>query len=80
LNDLDLYEAPEVASKMLVAAMGLIGTVTSEQRAHLWLSMEDPARQDWDIIPRPEHTRRHRPGHAAVPAQRQGPHRHAAGA
>ena len=56
MNDLDLYEAPEVASKMLVAAMGLIGTVTSEQRGHLWLSMDDPARQDWDIIPRPEHT------------------------
>ena len=56
MNDLDLYEAPEVASKMLVAAMGLIGSVTSQQRGHLWLSMDDPARQDWDIIPRPEHT------------------------
>ena len=56
MNDLDLYEAPEVASKMLVAAMGLIGSVTSQQRGHLWLSLDDPARQDWDIIPRPEHT------------------------
>ena len=33
----DLYEAPQVASKMLVAAMGLIETLTVAQRAHLVL-------------------------------------------
>jgi hypothetical protein len=52
----DLYEAPEVASKMLVAAMGLIGTLTPGQREHLVLPLDDPHRIDWDIIPRPEHT------------------------
>jgi len=52
----DLYEAPEVASKMLVAAMGLIGILTPAQREHLVLPLDDPHRVDWDIIPRPEHT------------------------
>ena len=31
----DLYEAPEIASKMLVAAMGLISTLSVTQREHL---------------------------------------------
>ncbi len=52
----DLYEAPEVASKMLVAAMGLIETLTPIQRGHLVLPLDDPRRMDWDIIPRPEGT------------------------
>src|SRR4051812_24928737 len=56
LNDADLYAAPEVASKMLVAAMGLIETLTPVQRDHLVLPLDHPARQDWDIIPRPEGT------------------------
>ena len=54
--DDDVYEAPEVASKMLVAAMGLIETLDVTQRAHLVLPLDDPRRQDWDIIPRPEGT------------------------
>lgn len=52
----ELYEAPEVAGKMLVAAMGLIETLTPIQRGHLVLPLDDPRRQDWDIIPRPEKT------------------------
>jgi Protein of unknown function (DUF3500) len=52
----DLYEAPQVASKMLVAAMGLIRTLSTTQRDHLLLPIDDPSRQDWDIIPRPETT------------------------
>ena len=56
----DVYEAPGVASKMLVAAMGLIETLDVNQRAHLVLPLDDPRRQDWDIIPRPEGTGRHR--------------------
>jgi len=52
----DVYEAPGVASKMLVAAMGLIETLDVNQRAHLVLPLDDPRRQDWDIIPRPEGT------------------------
>jgi hypothetical protein len=52
----DLYEAPEVASKMLVTAMGLIETLTPIQRDHLVLPLDDPRRMDWDIIPRPEGT------------------------
>ena len=52
----DLYEAPQVASKVLVAAMGLIETLTVTQRAHLVLPLDAPQRQDWDIIPRPEGT------------------------
>jgi hypothetical protein len=52
----ELYEAPEVASKMLVAAMGLIETLSVTQRDYLVLPLDDPRRQDWDIIPRPEHT------------------------
>jgi len=52
----DLYEAPEIASKMLVAAMGLISTLSVTQRDHLQLELDDPHRIDWDIIPRPEHT------------------------
>jgi Protein of unknown function (DUF3500) len=56
IRDDDLYEAPQVASKMLVAAMGLIETLTPTQRAHLVLPMDAPQRQDWDIIPRPEGT------------------------
>jgi hypothetical protein len=52
----DLYAAPEVASKMLVAAMGLVETLTPIQRDHLVLPLNDPRRQDWDIIPRPETT------------------------
>ncbi|TIC81768.1 DUF3500 domain-containing protein [Nocardioides sp. GY 10127] len=52
----ELYEAPEVASKMLVAVMGLIETADLTQRQHLVLPMDDPHRFDWDIIPRPEHT------------------------
>jgi hypothetical protein len=42
----DLYEAPEVASKMLVAAMGLIETLNPVQRDHLVLPLDHPARQD----------------------------------
>jgi uncharacterized protein DUF3500 len=52
----DLYEAREVASKMLVTAMGLIETLTPIQRDHLVLPLDDPRRMDWDIIPRPEGT------------------------
>ena len=52
----DLYEAPEVAGKMLVTAMGLIETLTPEQRGHLVLPLDHPSRMDWDIIPRPEGT------------------------
>jgi hypothetical protein len=52
----ELYEAPEVASKMLVAAMGLIETLTTGQRDHLVIALDDPRRIDWDIIPRPETT------------------------
>ena len=52
----DLYEAPQVASKMLVATMGLIETLSVTQRAHLVLPLDAPERQDWDIIPRPEGT------------------------
>jgi hypothetical protein len=55
VND-DLYAAPEVAGKMLVAAMGLVETLTPVQRDHLVLPLNDPRRQDWDIIPRPETT------------------------
>lgn len=51
-----LYEAPQIASKMLVAAMGLIETAKAEHRAHLVLPLNAPERCDWDIIPRPEHT------------------------
>ena len=54
--DDDVYEAPAVASKVLVAAMGLIETLDVNQRAHLVLPLDDPRRQDWDIIPRPEGT------------------------
>ena len=50
------YEAPAVASKMLVAAMGLIETLDVEPAGHLVLPLDDPRRQDWDIIPRPEGT------------------------
>jgi hypothetical protein len=52
----ELYEAPQVASKMLVAAMGLIETLSVAQRDYLVLPLDDGRRQDWDIIPRPEHT------------------------
>jgi hypothetical protein len=41
---------------MLVAVMGLIRTLSTTQRDHLLLDLDDPARQDWDIIPRPETT------------------------
>jgi Protein of unknown function (DUF3500) len=52
----ELYDAPQVASMMLVAAMGLIRTLSTTQRDHLVLEIDDPRRQDWDIIPRPETT------------------------
>ncbi|MFV0457726.1 MAG: DUF3500 domain-containing protein [Actinomycetales bacterium] len=52
----DVYEAPEVASAMLVAAMGLVETLTTAQRQYLVLPMDAPQRMDWDIIPRPEKT------------------------
>ena len=45
-----------MASKTLVAAMGLIETLNPVQRDHLVLPLDHPARQDWDIIPRPEGT------------------------
>ncbi len=41
---------------MLVAAMGLIETLTPIQREHLVIPLDDVRRQDWDIIPRPETT------------------------
>ena len=50
----DLYEAPQVASKVLVAAMGLIETLTVTQRAHLGLSLHDLSRSQkilvWDLL------------------------------
>ena len=59
----DLYEAPEVASKMLVAAMGLIGILTPAQREHLVLPLDDPgARHPVSLV--------HRSPHPSAPAAR----------
>jgi hypothetical protein len=52
------YEAPETATAMLVIAMGLLDTFTTDQRrASVISNFDDPRRLDWDIIPRPDRTR-----------------------
>ena len=51
------YEAPETATKMLVTAMGLLDTFTTQQHAAAVIAdFGDPRRLDWDIIPRPDRT------------------------
>ncbi|WP_202387688.1 DUF3500 domain-containing protein [Nocardioides flavescens] len=50
------YEDPETIQKLLVGAIGILDTFDAEQRRAAVLDFDDPARLDWDIIPRPDRT------------------------
>ncbi|GEE00792.1 hypothetical protein nbrc107696_45300 [Gordonia spumicola] len=53
----DLYEAPQTAQRLVVTAMGLIGTFSPQQREQAVIADFDDARRlDWDIIPKPDRT------------------------
>lgn len=57
INDdsrLTTHEDAATIQKLLVSAIGLIDTLSTDQRAAALFSFDDPRRLDWDIIPKPD--------------------------
>ena len=48
------YEAPQTISRMLFATWALLNSLDAGQRASALFDMADPARLDWDFIPKPD--------------------------
>jgi len=48
------HEDAETIQKLLVGAIGLIDTLSADQRAAALFAFDDPRRLDWDIIPKPD--------------------------
>jgi hypothetical protein len=48
------YEAPQTIRQMLVAAWALLYSLPPQLRATAQRPMDDPARLDWDFIPKPD--------------------------
>ncbi|MGU3293194.1 DUF3500 domain-containing protein [Williamsia sp. M5A3_1d] len=54
---LERWDAPATASKLVFTAMGLVDTLTADQRgAALITDFSDTRRLDWDMIPKPDRT------------------------
>jgi len=50
------YQAPETIKRMLFATWALLNSLEPAQRARAEFAMTDPARLDWDFIPKPDRT------------------------
>lgn len=50
------HQDVETIQKLLVGVIGLLDTLSAQQRADAWLEFDDPRRLDWDIIPKPDRT------------------------
>ncbi len=48
------HEDAETIQKLLVGVIGLIDTLSTDQRAAGLFDFDDPRRLDWDIIPKPD--------------------------
>ncbi|WP_426517466.1 DUF3500 domain-containing protein [Diaminobutyricibacter sp. McL0618] len=48
------HEDAQTIQKLLVGVIGLIDTLSAEQRAAALFDFDDPRRLDWDIIPKPD--------------------------
>jgi hypothetical protein len=48
------YEDVETIQKLLVGLIGLLDTLSAEQRDAALFAFDDPRRLDWDIIPKPD--------------------------
>lgn len=48
------HEDPQTIQKLLVGVIGLLDTLSAEQRAAALYAFDHPGRLDWDIIPKPD--------------------------
>lgn len=50
------YEAPDTIKQMMFATWALLNSLEPAQRDRAIFGMDDPARLDWDFIPKPDRT------------------------